>query len=171
MICYPAERPVSLALRHVMWQQAQTTSVSLVHCKASNADRGSAVLQKMTQRLVMLPLLRHRVHQVHLNLKPYRQKPCPKIMRQLLLQLLKVLLSSLSNPSSSHWPNPSALSRNISLLMHNRSSSSLVHLPARLLRKLRQRILQSKGQRVLPPRRSPVPPQQVHGAVPGASET
>jgi len=163
---------VSLALRHVMWQQAQTNSVSLVHCKATNADRGNAVLQKMTQRLVMLPPLRHRVHQVHRDLKPYRQKPCPKNLRQLLLQLLKLLLSSLSNPNSSHRPNPPALLRNISLLMRSSNSSrSLVHLPQRLLRKLRQRMLQSKGQGVLPPRRSPVPPQQEPGVVPGASET
>ena len=154
-----------------MWQQAQTNSVSLVHCKATNADRGNAVLQKMTQRLVMLPPLRHRVHQVHQDLKPYRQKPCPKNMRQLVLQLLKLLLSSLSNPNSSHRPNPSAQSRNLSLLMRSSSSSSLVHLPARLLRSLRQRMLQSKGQGALPPRRSPVPLQQVPGVVPGASET
>jgi len=138
--------------------------------RASNADRSNAVLQKMTQRSVMLPPLRQRVHQVHQDLKPYRQKLCPKNMRQLLLQLLK-LLSSLSSPNSCHRPNPSALSRNISLLRHSSSSSSLVHLPARLLRKLRQRMLQSKGQGALPPRQSPVPPQQVPGVVPGASET
>ena len=154
-----------------MWQQAQPlVSALCIAGRPSNADRGNAVLQKMTQRLVMLPPLRHRVHQVHQDLKPYRQKPCPTNMRQLLLQLLKLLLSSLSNPNSSHRPNPSALSRNNSLLMHS-SSSSLVHLPARLLRKLRQRMLQSKGQGALPPRQSPVPLQQEPGVVPGASET
>ncbi len=147
-----------------------TNSVSIVHCKATSADRGNAVMQKMTQRLVMLPPLRHKVYQVHQDLKPFRQKPRPKNMRQPLLQLLKLLLSSLSNPNSSHRLNPSALSRNISLLRHS-SSSSLVHLPARLLKKLRQRMLQSKGQGALPPNQSPVPPQQVPGVVPGASET